>query len=293
LSSTSGSNGSVRHEQIAEEKDEEELPKMTKLRLFLKRSSLIQIVLLFAFILGTNLLVTSELSSGKRKFDETSLVLDSFFGSLIKMPAIFLTWTMIEQRIGRRWSNVTILSANFTTILVLEIIKNFRFGDSLPVWTEITGTMFAAMLAECSIVISFLIILEMSPSRFRLLTMSLTFALGKAISLGIEQAFHSPSLQLILTHNIRRLILLSMLGLSILIASFTAETRHEFLPVGLMAAEELMTNVHYWSMSKLKSDLAPSNLFLALSKWDINSNHSIVPAQNHQQVYKQEKLANS
>ena len=68
-----------------------------------------------------------------------------------------------------------------------------------------------------------------------------------------------------------------MILLSILIASFVAETRNEFLPLGLLASEQLITSVgHFWSLSKKKSDIAPSNLFLSLSKWDITTNHQVI-----------------
>lgn len=83
----------------------------------------------------------------------------------------------------------------------------------------------------------------------------------------------------------RLTILITLTALSILIASFVAETRNEFLPLGLLASEQLITSVCFWSLSKKKSDITPSNLFLSMSKWDINSNHQIIGSIKHMEKF--------
>lgn len=48
-------------------------------------------------------------------------------------------------------------------------------------------------------------------------------------------------LRILFNVYMRLTILLSLAVLSILIASFVAETRNEFLPLGLLASEQLIT----------------------------------------------------
>lgn len=83
------------------------------------------------------------------------------------------------------------------------------------------------------------------------------------------------------------IIYMSLTMVSILIGSFVAETRQEFLPTGLLTSEQLITNVTYWSMAKKRSDVTPSNLQLTLSKWDINLNHQIHDDQDKQHLARQ------
>lgn len=45
----------------------------------------------------------------------------------------------------------------------------------------------------------------------------------------------------------------------------------------------LVNSVRFWSLSK--SDITPSNLFLSMSKWDINSNHQIVGSIKHMEKF--------
>lgn len=92
-------------------------------------------------------------------------------------------------------------------------------------------------------------------------------------------------MRLIFTFYTKIIFICCLTLTSILIASFVAESRNEFLPLGILEAEQLITNVTYWSLSKKKSEIAPSNLFLSLSKWDINSNHQIVGSIKHMEKF--------
>ena len=236
----------------------------------------------------------------RAKFVDNEAI-DKFLGSLIKMPAIVLTWYMIEQRIGRRWSNCVMLTLNLA-VLIGTIMARLWFRTLS--WLHVTGSMMAIMLAECSIIITLLQTIELSPTRFRLIVLGLTYSIGKFSSTGLTYAFNLYSVnssisfkfsiiinyyffQLRILFNVymRIIILLTMTLLSILIATFIAETRNEFLPLGLLASEQLITSVRYWSMSKKKSDITPSNLFLSMSKWDINSNHQIVGSIKHMEKF--------
>lgn len=62
-----------------------------RVKLFLRRSTLFQMILLFSFILLANDLIVDFMHRERERFNG-NVVIDSFFGSLIKMPAIFLTW---------------------------------------------------------------------------------------------------------------------------------------------------------------------------------------------------------
>lgn len=68
-------------------------------------------------------------------------------------------------------------------------------------------------------------------------------------------------------------------------ASFITETRNEYLPMGALESEQLITNFNYWSLSKDRSDIAPSNLFMSLSKWDVNANHQIIGSIKHMEKF--------
>lgn len=68
-------------------------------------------------------------------------------------------------------------------------------------------------------------------------------------------------------------------------ASFITETRNEYLPMGALESEQLITNFNYWSLSKERSDIAPSNLFMSLSKWDVNANHQIIGTIKHMEKF--------
>lgn len=76
-----------------------------------------------------------------------------------------------------------------------------------------------------------------------------------------------------------------MAFISIILASFVTETRNQFLPLGALESEQLITNFNYWSISMEQSEIAPSNLFLSLSKWDINANHQVVGSIKHMEKF--------
>ena len=288
-----------------EDETEQSEAYFSKVKLFLKRSTLFQMILLLAFVLLTNDLISDFMHREKAKFTQ-NLVIDIFFGSLIKMPAIVLTWYLIEQRIGRRWSNGTIMCLNFI-VLVGALITRWWFKRLA--WLDVTISMLGIMLAECSSIITVLQVIELSPTRFRMIVVSFTYSIGKAISTLLIYAFNIYSVSLILLainqlykqitvfiflssqlrilFNVytRLTILLTLTLLCIMISSFVAETRNEFLPLGLLASEQLITSVRFWSLSKKKSDIGPSNLFLSMSKWDINANHQIVGSIKHMEKF--------
>lgn len=94
--------------------------------------------------------------------------------------------------------------------------------------------------------------------------------------------------RLIFNNQTKMIFLMCSIVVSILISSFVAETRNEFLPIGSLESEQLITNFEYWSFgTKRRSDQQPSNLFLSLSKWDINLNHQI----NHQ-IHHHQSISN-
>ena len=122
-------------------------------------------ILLFSFILLTNDLVIDFMHRERSAFAE-NIVIDHFLGSLITMPAIVLTWYLIEQRIGRRWSHCIILNLNFVVLIAALIVRMLRL-QKLP-WLNVTLSMLSIMLATTSNIITILQTIELSPTRFRL-----------------------------------------------------------------------------------------------------------------------------
>lgn len=254
---------------------------LARVKLFLRRSTLFQMILLFSFVLLTNDLIVDFMHRERERLNG-NVVIDSFFGSLIKMPAIFLTWYLIEQRIGRRWSNCTLLLLNEAVLLAALFT---RLWLRKVAWLDVTISMLGVMLAECSSITTVLQVIELSPTRYRMIVLALTYSLAKIASTGLVYAFNLNSLRILFNVYTRLTILITLTALSILIASFVAETRNEFLPLGLLASEQLITSVCFWSLSKKKSDITPSNLFLSMSKWDINSNHQIIGSIKHMEKF--------
>lgn len=165
-----------------------------RVKLFLKRSTLFQMILLFSFVLLTNDLTIDFMHRERAKFDD-NIIIDSFFGSLIKMPAILLTWYLIEQRIGRRWSNCTILLLN-EVVLVGALLTRLFWLKKVP-WLDATISMLGVMLAECSSITTILQVIELSPTRYRMIVLALTYSLGKITSTGLVYAFNLNSVSVV------------------------------------------------------------------------------------------------
>ena len=152
-----------------------------KIKLFIKRSTLFQMIFLWAIILMTNELIIDFLSKRKNLFDENLLV-DRFFGSLIKMPIILLTWYLVNQCFGRRWSNCIILSLN------LAILMFLLFGQYLLkniIWLNVGISVLGIMLAECSELITILQTLELTSTRYRIIVVSIVHLLSQSTFLAI------------------------------------------------------------------------------------------------------------
>lgn len=179
----------VNNNKSIDEETEQSASFFSRVKLFLRRSTLFQMIFLFAFVLLFNDLVIDFMHRERIKFNE-NLTIDSFFGSLIKMPAIMLTWYLIEQRIGRRWSNCTILCLNFVVLIAAMLT---RWWPKKEPWLGVTISMLGSMMAECSTLITILQIIELSPTRFRMLVLGLAYSIGKLASICLVYAFHLHS----------------------------------------------------------------------------------------------------
>lgn len=162
---------------------------LARVKLFLRRSTLFQMILLFSFVLLTNDLIVDFMHRERERLNG-NVVIDSFFGSLIKMPAIFLTWYLIEQRIGRRWSNCTLLLLNEVVLLAALFT---RLWLRKVAWLDVTISMLGVMLAECSSITTVLQVIELSPTRYRMIVLALTYSLAKIASTGLVYAFNLNS----------------------------------------------------------------------------------------------------
>ena len=114
-------------------------------------------------------------------FDDNVLI-DRFLGSLIKMPIILLTWYLVNQCFGRRWSNCIILTLNLMLLLLLlfgqAYIKNI-------VWLNVGLSVLGIMLAECSELITILQTLELTSTRYRIIVSSIVHCLAQSFVLAI------------------------------------------------------------------------------------------------------------
>nr|XP_046912359.1 organic cation transporter 1-like [Dermatophagoides farinae] len=233
-----------------------------KIKLFIKRSTLFQMIFLWAIILMTNELIIDFLSKRKNLFDENLLV-DRFFGSLIKMPIILLTWYLVNQCFGRRWSNCIILSLNFAILMFLlfgqYLLKNI-------IWLNVGISVLGIMLAECSELITILQTLELTSTRYRIIVVSIVHLLSQSTFLAILYWLYNYNLRIIFNVQTKLIFISCVTLLSIILASFITETRNEYLPMGALESEQLITNFNYWSLSKDRSDIAPSNLFILLAR---------------------------
>ena len=161
-----------------------------RIRLFVKRSTLFQMMLLFSFLLVTNEL-TADFLFSQHKFNDNILV-DRFFGSLIKMPVIFFIWYMLGLRVGRRWSNCVVLLLNL--ILLLTLIISKRWVKNM-IWLNVTISEFGIMLTKCSIIITVLQTIELSPTRHRTLIISVVYLVSKLITIYLIETLNKPNVR--------------------------------------------------------------------------------------------------
>lgn len=146
-------------------------------------------MLLFSYILITNQLIADFMSSYKHQFDD-NVVVEKFLGSLIKMPVIVFVWYLLGQRIGRRWSNCLVLALN------LLMLSSFIFSQWLLkkiIWLNVTITVSSIILTKCSIIITVLQTIELSPTRYRTIILSIVYLIGKVSSIYLIDVFNNHS----------------------------------------------------------------------------------------------------
>lgn len=170
--------------QIDNNDDNDETKRRTvlkKIKLFIKRSTLFQMIFLWAIILISNELIIDFLNRRKTRFDD-NVIIDRFFCSLIKIPIIILAWYLVNQCFGRRWSNCIILSLNLLILIFL------LFGQSLVnniIWLNVSISILGIMLAECSELITLLQTLELTSTRYRVIVVSIVHSISQSIVIAI------------------------------------------------------------------------------------------------------------
>lgn len=69
------------------------------------------------------------------------------------------------------------------------------------------------------------------------------------------------------------IVLCTLCVIMAFLSTFVTETLNETLPINILAMKELLNGdtKGYFSLSKRRSDKTKNNLFITISKWNINS----------------------
>lgn len=150
-----------------------------RVKMFMKRSTLAPLVLVFSIMLFTNELVIDGI--GKRLIqpkEVDEVIFNHALQSLIRIPLLLFTSYLINQRIGRRWSNCIVLSIN---LCLLVLITVFDRQLRKHILVNVTVSTLSMMMAECSIIITALQVIELSPTRYRTTIAMITYVLGHVV----------------------------------------------------------------------------------------------------------------
>lgn len=149
------------------------------IKLFMKRSTLAPLVLVFSIMLATNELVIDGIGKRLVRPKEVDQVLfDHALQSLIRIPLLLFTSYLINQRIGRRWSNCLVLAINLGLLVAIAV---FDRQLRKHVLANVTISTLSTMMAECSIIITALQVIELSPTRYRTTIAMITYVVGHVI----------------------------------------------------------------------------------------------------------------
>ncbi len=127
--------------------------------------------------------MTNQIFEAK-KFDFSSdILVNTFFWSLIKTPAILITWFIIQRRVGRRWANSMILFITGLTLIGLAITPATKKTILHMI------SMFGILLTNTSLMITYIQVVEMSPTKARCIALSTITSIATLIVTVIKYIY--------------------------------------------------------------------------------------------------------
>ncbi|KAF7494092.1 Solute carrier family 22 member 1 [Sarcoptes scabiei] len=154
-----------------------------KIHMFIKRSSLFQMIFLWSIVMITNELIIDFLRKNQSNhLLNDPILIDRILISFSKMLIILVSWFLVNSWFGRRWSNCIFLALNLCILILLmfaqSLIKRNR-------WLNIVVHIIGSTLAECSELITILQTIELTSTRYRLVAAAIVHSLSQAMVLLI------------------------------------------------------------------------------------------------------------
>ena len=137
---------------------------------FLRETTLFQILLILSICFAVNLITKQIFESNISVVYENELLFDKIFWTSIKIPAILMAWFLMQRRTGRRLTNAILLA------VIGLVLIGLMFAESQQI--KYLLSMFGILLNTTSVMITYLQVIELSPTTFRCsaLTSSLSLA---------------------------------------------------------------------------------------------------------------------
>ncbi len=139
---------------------------------FLKEATLFQLWLILTLCFVINFMTEQIFESKQFEFNNEILV-NQFFWSLIRIPVIFMTWLMIQRRVGRRWTNSILFC--MTGLLLIGLAMTSKRDKTIII------SLLGIMLNKASIIITYLQVVELSPTKSRCLALTTSTSIATLI----------------------------------------------------------------------------------------------------------------
>lgn len=161
-------------ELVSEEREEkvEEKPKAFDhiVVRFLRETTLFQILLILTLCLAVNIKSKQIFESNLFVFYENHSLFDQMVWTSIKIPAILITWFLMQRRIGRRLTNALLIAITGLSLIALMFVDNSQIKRLL--------SSLGLLVNTGSVMVTYLQLIETSPTTFR------TLALTSSISIA-------------------------------------------------------------------------------------------------------------
>ncbi len=139
---------------------------------FLKEATLFQLWLILTLCFVINFMTEQIFESKQFEFNK-EMLMNQILWSLIKIPIILMTWLMIQRRIGRRWTNSILFCMTGFSLIGLAMTSKRE--------KTIIISLLGIMLNKASILITYLQVVELSPTKSRCLALTTSTSIATLI----------------------------------------------------------------------------------------------------------------
>jgi hypothetical protein len=117
--------------------------------------------------------MTEQIFESKQFEFNKEMLMNQILWSLIKIPIILMTWLMIQRRIGRRWTNSILFCMTGFSLIGLAMTSKRE--------KTIIISLLGIMLNKASILITYLQVVELSPTKSRCLALTTSTSIATLI----------------------------------------------------------------------------------------------------------------